>query len=84
MLQQITTVIKSFATSHTEVFSDLEGHQVIGGTIPADVLVTRGQGSKPDLVIINRTEKKIAHISVLLTKHTIRNSQTIRLELSAQ
>ena len=60
MLQQITTVVKSFATQNTEVFSDLKGHQVNGGTIPADVLVTGGQGSKPDLVIINRTEKKIA------------------------
>ena len=52
MLQQITTVVKSFATQNTEVFSDLEGHQVNGGTIPADVLVTGGHGSKPDLVII--------------------------------
>ena len=42
------------------MYSDIEGHQVNGGTIPADVLVTGGQGSKPDLVIINRIEKKIA------------------------
>ena len=60
VLQQITKVVKNFVTPNTEVFSDIEGHQVNGGTIPADVLVTGGQGSKPDLVIINRTDKKIA------------------------
>ena len=53
VLQQITTAVKNFSTPNTDVYSDIEGHQVNGGTIPADVLVTGGQGSKPDLVIIN-------------------------------
>ena len=60
VLQPITTVVKNLATPSTEVFSDIEGHQINRGTIPADVLVTGGQGSKPDLVIVNRPEKKIA------------------------
>ena len=60
VLQHITIVVKNLATSNTEVFSDIDGHQVNGGTIPADVLVTGGKGSKPDLVIIDRSNKKIA------------------------
>ena len=58
MLQHNKTVINNLATPNTEVFSDIDGHQVNGGTIPADVLGTGGKCSKPDLV--NRTEKKIA------------------------
>ena len=60
MLQHIKTVVNNLATPNTEVFSDIDGHQVNGGTIPADVLGTGGKCSKPDLVIVNRTEKKIA------------------------
>ena len=42
------------------MFSDIQGHKINGTTIPADILVTNGEGSKPDLVLINRQERKIA------------------------
>ena len=55
VLQHIKTVVNNLATPNTEVFSDIDGHQANGGTIPADVLGTGGKCSKPDLVIVNRT-----------------------------
>ena len=94
MLQQITTIVKkNLATPSTEVFSDIEAHQVNGGTIPADVLVTGGQVSKPDLVIVNRTEKKIAlleltcsHFSSADKAHQkkLRDYTQLSLDLSAE
>ena len=66
VLSHLTTVVKSLATNQTEGFADKAGHQIIGGTIPADVLVSGGKGSKPDLVLINHAQKQIA-----LMEHTI-------------
>ena len=60
MLLHLTTHIKSLATNSTEVFADLPGFQVNGTTLPADVIVPAGEGSKPDLVILNRDQKIIA------------------------
>ena len=60
VLLHITTVVKSLATSGTEVFSDLPSFQVNGTTIPADIMVSAGAGSKPDIVIVNREQKTIA------------------------
>ena len=39
-------------SDNTEVYFDLEGKKINGGTIPADILTTL---SRPDLVIINRS-----------------------------
>ena len=44
---------------HLEIFSDLPGCSINGTTIPQDILTVSGVGSKPDLVLLNRTEKKI-------------------------
>ena len=52
--------MKSLATRGTEIFSDLPNFQVNGTTIPADVMVSAGEGSKPDLVILNREQRTIA------------------------
>ena len=60
MLHHFTSTIKSLATSSTEVFADLPNFQVNGTTLPADVIVSVGEGSKPDLVILNREERIIA------------------------
>lgn len=60
VLHHLTTHIKSLATNSTEVFADLPGFQVNGTTLPADVIVSVGEGSKPDLVILNRDQKIIA------------------------
>ena len=38
------------------IYRDIPGHTINGGTIPADILTTL---QRPDIVIINRTEKKI-------------------------
>ena len=54
VLLHLTTHIKSLATNSTEVFADLPGFQVNGTTLPADVIVSAGEGSKPDHVILNR------------------------------
>ena len=60
MLLQIASTVKSLATGETEVFSDLSSFQVNGTTIPVDILVSTGEGSKPDLVILDRKRKIIA------------------------
>ena len=59
MLLQLLKHMKSQLTIETEVFTDLEGWQINGGTIPADILVSCGKGSKPDIVLIDRSRKKI-------------------------
>ena len=38
------------------VYTDIPGHSINGGTLPPDVIVT---SQRPDIVILNRTEKKI-------------------------
>ena len=60
VLSHITSTVKSLATNQTEVFADLPSRKVNGTTIPADILVTSGEGSRPDLVLINRSNKEIA------------------------
>ena len=60
VLLQIASTVKSQATQETEVFADLPSYKVNGTTIPADILVSTGEGSKPDLVLINRKRKTIA------------------------
>ena len=42
------------------MLADLPNHCTSGSTILADILVSGGPGSKPDLVIINRRQKIIA------------------------
>ena len=60
MLLYFVSTVKSLATGGTEVFSDLPSLQINGTTIPADILVATGEGSKPDLVILDRARKTIA------------------------
>jgi hypothetical protein len=66
VLQHITTTLKSLATEGTEVFADLRGFQINGGTIPADILVSAGQGSRPDIVILDRQLMKMALIELTI------------------
>ena len=60
VLLQIASTVKGQATQETEVFADLPSYKVNGTTIPADILVSTGEGSKPDLVLIHRKRKTIA------------------------
>ena len=58
VLLQLLKHMKSQLTIETEVFADLQGWQINGGTIPADILVSCGKGSKPDIVLLDRSRKK--------------------------
>ena len=60
MLSHLTSVTKSLVTPGTEIFADLEGHKINGTTVPTDIHPPGGEGSKPDLVILNRQQKQIA------------------------
>ena len=57
VLNEITNIILQNKPPHVEVYSDISGLDINGGTIPPDILVTQ---LRPDLVIINRQEKIIS------------------------
>ena len=56
VLSYFTNILKENKPDSLEIFSDIPGHDLNGGTIPPDVLVT---SSRPDLVILDRTNRKI-------------------------
>ena len=60
VLQEITKHVKSLVTVGTQVYADLREHKINCSTIPADILVSNGEGSRPDLVILDRKTKQIA------------------------
>ena len=56
VLNHIASTIQEHKPSNLEVFCDIAGQDINGGTIPPDILVTQ---SRPDLVLLNRTDKTI-------------------------
>ena len=78
VLLQITKIVKSLATRGTEVFSDLPDFQINGTTIPADVMVSAGEGSKPDLVILNREQRTVALLELTCSLPGSANKAHIR------
>ena len=56
VLYHFATTLKEKAPDNLEIFADLPNFWLNGGTIPPDILPT---GLRPDLVIINRAERKI-------------------------
>ena len=62
ILNHIHTSLVLNKPEHLEIYSDLPGQSINGTTIPQDILTLTGEGSKPDLVILNRKEKKITDI----------------------
>ena len=56
VLNHIANTIQQHKPSNLEVFSDIAGLDINGGTIPPDILVTQ---SRPDLVLLNRETKTI-------------------------
>ena len=56
VLSHFITTLKKSAPEDLEVFADLPNFWLNGGTIPPDILPT---GLRPDLVLINRKERKI-------------------------
>ena len=60
ILNVLNGEIKSVAPSDVEIFSNLAGHKVNNFVIPQDILMSNGFGLKPDLVVISRSNKRIA------------------------
>ena len=91
VLLQIASTAKHLATGETEVFSDLPTFQVNGTTIPADILVSTGEGSKPDLVLLNRGRKTIALLELTcslpgsaLKANTFKNKKYTQLAIDLE
>ena len=61
------------------IYSDLLGHSIIGGTIPGDILTTL---QRPDIVIINRQDKKIALFELTVSFEKNADSANARKTLS--
>lgn len=60
VLNHLYDQVKAEATGDIEIFSDLPGKGINNSTIPQDIIVTNGFGSKPDLVVLSRSTKTIA------------------------
>ena len=56
ILSNLATEMKKRKPEDVTLYIDIPGHKINGGTIPADILPTL---ERPDIVIINRSEKKI-------------------------
>ena len=60
VLNHLYDQVKAEATGDIEIFSDLPGKGINNSTIPQDIIITNGFGSKPDLVVLSRSTKTIA------------------------
>ena len=56
IISHMTKTIKKSKPSDIDIYSDLPGHKMNGGTIPPDILAT---SSRPDVVIVDRSSKEI-------------------------
>ena len=63
---------------NSQFFADLPEQSINGGTIPADIVTT---GQIPDIVIINRAEKKITLFELAISFETNIESANIRKSL---
>ena len=59
VLQHITKEILKTKPDQLEVCCDIPGFDINGSTIPQDIIVASGTGSRPDLVLVNRQTKLI-------------------------
>ena len=59
ILNHIHNTVVNNKPDNLEIYSDLPGYNINGATIPQDILTVSGEGSKPDMVLINRLENKI-------------------------
>jgi hypothetical protein len=80
ILQHISLTLKGLVTNNIEIYADLPGLQVNGTTLPADIIVSSGEGSKPDLVLVDRFKKEIALLELTspLPRNTF-NANTAKL-----
>ena len=56
MLNHMVLEIKKNKPDNITIYADIPGHKFNNGTIPPDIILT---SSRPDLILINRTEKRI-------------------------
>ena len=91
MLSHALKTIKSQLTTETEVYADLEGWKINGGTIPADILVSCGKGSKPDMVVIDRNIKKIVLLELTcslpqstISAHNMKQTSYTQLKIALE
>ena len=61
VLDHFVTTIKEKIAQSLELFPDIPNFWLNGATIPPDILQT---GSRPDLVFINRAERKICFLEL--------------------
>ena len=81
MLSHITSEIVREKPVELEIYSDLPGHCINGTTIPQDILIASGTGSRPDLVILDRVKKKIQEVTLTCPlEDNIHNANTRKLE----
>ena len=57
ILYHMHSEIIKVKSDETTIFTDIPGKSINGGSIPANIVTTAQQ---PDIVLINRKEKKIA------------------------
>ena len=75
MHNEIAKVLPSEVT----LFTDIPGKTINGGTIPADIVTT---GQRPDIVLINRKDKKIALLE--LTVSFEKNAESAHLRKASR
>ena len=75
MLSHFAKALKNNAPEGLEVYADLPNFWLNGGTIPPDVLPT---GQRPDLVIIDRKERKIELLELTCSFETNLEKANIR------
>jgi hypothetical protein len=60
MIKEICKVKEDEVTIHT----DIPGYSINGGTLPADIITT---SQRPDIVLINRKDKRIALLELTVS-----------------
>ena len=56
VLKVLTTTLLKGKPENLDLYADIEGYKINGGTIPGDILCTL---ERPDMVILERKERKI-------------------------
>ena len=88
VLQEITKYVKTYVTNGTQLFLDLKENKISCSTISAGILVGSGEGSRPDLVILNRETKKIALMELTVQSAQAANKRKVlkytELEIALQ
>ena len=74
-LNFIYKTLKENKPNEIEMFADLENCKINGGTLPPDVALT---GSRPDLVLINRTTKQVILAELTVTWDTVANTEAAK------